>query len=83
MELALCHPSGTWNFEVVYGFLEDFCTPVFIHTCIYIYIYTCMHACQYTTHMTARHGQLFNILVSYIIWQVWDFSISVESSCSN
>jgi hypothetical protein len=27
VELASCHPSGTWNFEVAPRFLESLCTP--------------------------------------------------------
>jgi hypothetical protein len=27
MELALCHPSGTWNLEVALIFLENLWTP--------------------------------------------------------
>jgi len=28
MELALCCPSGTWNFEVAPGYLENLCNAV-------------------------------------------------------
>jgi hypothetical protein len=54
MELASCHPSGTWNFE---EFLENLCASLFIHTCISAY--------SYTIHMVACHGLVFNPLVSY------------------
>ena len=27
MEFILCHPSGTWNFDVAPRFLENVCIP--------------------------------------------------------
>ena len=54
-----------------------------LYTYIHTYIHTCTYACRYTTHMTACHGQVFNPIVSYSIWQLWCFSLDVEKSCLN
>ena len=75
MELAFYHPFCTWNFEVASGFLENWCTLVFICTCVCAY--------RYLINMTACRGQVFNPLASCIIWQVWGFGVTLESSCAN
>ena len=83
--------SSEWNLLYVIllapGILKWFLDFWKIFALVYSYIHTYMHpctyACRYTTHMTACHGQLFNPLVVYSIWQVWDFSVAMESSCSN
>jgi hypothetical protein len=31
MELASCYPSGAWNFEMAYRFLENLWIPWFIY----------------------------------------------------
>jgi len=79
--------SSEWNLLYVIllapGILRWFVDFWKIFALLYSYIHTYIHACRYTTRMTACHGQLFNPLVSYSIWQVWDFSVAAESSCSN
>ena len=37
MELALCHPSGTWNFKVAPTFLDTSCTSHMIHSANFLY----------------------------------------------
>jgi hypothetical protein len=77
--------SSEWNLIYIIllasGILRWFLDFWKIFALLYSYIHTYIHACRYTIHMTACDGQLFNPLVSYSIWQVWDFSLAVESSC--
>jgi hypothetical protein len=59
MELASCHPSGTYNFEVVPTFLENLCTPE-----LYNVYYICMFLfskSKYKHNRTSHLKKLYNM----------------------